>query len=76
MQPAVTAKRPKEMTDRPRVEGFTNPLSEVLGSIRIEKAEGAHEREAFCSFNKPEYANPLVKVFSNSFETCQKVAFA
>jgi AraC-like DNA-binding protein len=39
MQPAVTAKRPKEMTDRPQVEGFTNPLSEVLGSIRIEKAE-------------------------------------
>jgi len=39
MQPAVTAKRPKEVTDRPQVEGFTNPLSEVLGSIRIEKAE-------------------------------------
>jgi AraC-like DNA-binding protein len=39
MQPAVTAKRPKEMTDRPQVGGFTNPLSEVLGSIRIEKAE-------------------------------------
>jgi AraC-like DNA-binding protein len=39
MQPAVTAKRPKEMTDRPQVEGFTNPLSQVLGSIRIEKAE-------------------------------------
>src|SRR6266404_5894747 len=27
------------MADRPQVEGFTNPLSEVLGSIRIEKAE-------------------------------------
>jgi len=39
MQPAVTAKRPKGMTDRPQVEGFTNPLSEVLGSIRIAKAE-------------------------------------
>jgi AraC-like DNA-binding protein len=35
----VTAKRPKEMADRPQVEGFANPLSEVLGSIRIEKAE-------------------------------------
>jgi AraC-like DNA-binding protein len=39
MKPAVTAKRPKKMTDRPQVAGFTNPLSEVLGSIRIEKAE-------------------------------------
>ena len=39
MQPAVTAERLKEMTDRPQVEGFANPLSEVLGSIRIEKAE-------------------------------------
>lgn len=35
----MTAKRPKEMTDRPQVESFTHPLSEVLGSVRIEKAE-------------------------------------
>ena len=35
----MTAKRPKDMTDRPQVAGFTNPLSEVLGSIRVEKAE-------------------------------------
>jgi AraC-like DNA-binding protein len=39
MQPEVTAKRPKEMTDRPQVGVCTNPLSEVLGSIRVERAE-------------------------------------
>jgi AraC-like DNA-binding protein len=39
MQRTVTAQRPKEVTDRPQIERFTDPLSEVFGSIRIEKAE-------------------------------------
>jgi hypothetical protein len=78
---------PDSLQIREASTSFTQAITTLYGkdinfavadgvSLRVELADSHEEnnRTAMCSFNRPDYAHPLVDVFNQNFESCRLVS--